>query len=358
MKNHLYLTCSHSEALIASQLEPEDFGTYMAVGTQKLTLGQLTFFEINPEPKSDYFDLARARKECVPHPDGRPKASLYISIYRAMEHVGLPDYGTLYLVTRQGRVMGIEAQGYPAANETSETHLYQELCPVCAADRLLAAAGRFLPVHHRPEERRPRAAHLLRRPARGPRPAPGAWPARCPYTHPKHIEACIEAIESGKGKKTKTVDREHSMEPLLPHRSPRVLPRRPDRREVLPVPDARGARRPRTTSGGNRLRWDKGQDNARAEGRIRIRPSALNVRSAFRSLRFPVRLFHLRAVALALHHRPGDQDQGHDGDHEADRPVRGHVRQHADGRPSRGRDSRRPRCSRAPGPGRAGRPCS
>ncbi len=88
MKNHLYLTCSHSEALIASQLEPADFGTYMAVGTEKLTLGQLMFFEINPDLKSDYFDLARARKECVPHPDGRPKASLYISIYRAMEHVG------------------------------------------------------------------------------------------------------------------------------------------------------------------------------------------------------------------------------------------------------------------------------
>ncbi len=69
------------------------------------------FFEINPDLKSDYFDLARARKECVPHPDGRPKASLYISIYRAMEHVGLPDYGTLYLVTRDGRVLGIAAAG-------------------------------------------------------------------------------------------------------------------------------------------------------------------------------------------------------------------------------------------------------
>ena len=89
MKIHLYLTCYRSEALIASQLEPEDFGTYMAVGTEKLTLGQLMFFEINPDLKSDYFDLARARKECVPHPDGRPKASLYISIYRVMEHVGL-----------------------------------------------------------------------------------------------------------------------------------------------------------------------------------------------------------------------------------------------------------------------------
>ena len=186
MKNHLYLTCSRTEALIASQLEPADFGTYMAVGTQKLTLGQLTFFEINPDLKSDYFDLARARKECVPHPDGRPKASLYISIYRAMEHVGLPDYGTLYLVTRDGRVLGIAPQEYSGANETSEAHLYQELCPVSPADRLFAAAGRFLPVHHRPAERHPRAAHLLRRPARGPRPAPGAWPARSLHPSEAH----------------------------------------------------------------------------------------------------------------------------------------------------------------------------
>ena len=210
MKNHLYLTCSHSEALIASQLEPEDFGTYMAVGTQKLTLGQLTFFEINADLKSDYFDLARVRRDCVPHPDGRPKASLYISIYRAMEHVSLPDYGTLYLVTRQGRVLGIAPQEYSMANETSEAHLYQELCPVCPLIVSSAPPGAFCRFITDPQN----AVHVPRiffADLRLDRDEAGRLAGTLPYTHPKHIELCIQELEAGKGKKTKTVDREHSM---------------------------------------------------------------------------------------------------------------------------------------------------
>lgn len=210
MKNHLYLTCSHSEALIASQLEPEDFGTYMAVGTEKLTLGQLTFFEINPDLKSDYFDLARARKECVPHADGRPKASLYISIYRAMEHVALADYGTLYLVTRQGRVMGIEGRPCAEAGEASETHLYQELCPVCPLIVSSLPPGAFCRFITDPKN----AVHVPRiffADLRADRDPAGRLAGTLPYAHPKHIESCIEELEAGKGKKTKTVDREHSM---------------------------------------------------------------------------------------------------------------------------------------------------
>ena len=210
MKNHLYLTCSHSEALIASQLELADFGTYMAVGTEKLTLGQLTFFEINADLKSDYFDLARVRRDCVPHPDGRPKASLYISIYRAMEHVGLADYGTLYLVTRQGRVLGIAPQAYSAASDTSETHLYQELCPVCPLIVSSLPPSVFCRFITDPQN----AVHVPRiffADLRVDRDSAGRLAGTLPYAHPKHIESCIEELESGKGKKTKTVDREHSM---------------------------------------------------------------------------------------------------------------------------------------------------
>ena len=210
MKTHLYLTCSRTEALIASQLEPADFGTYMAVGTQKLTLGQLMFFEINPDLKSDDFDLPRARKECAPHPDGRPKASLYISIYRAMEHVGLADYGTLYLVTRDGRVLGIAAQGYSGEKETPEARLYQELCPVSPMVVSSLPPGAFCRFITDPKN----AVHVPRiffADLRADRDDAGRLAGALPYAHPKHIELCIRELEAGKGKKTKTVDREHSM---------------------------------------------------------------------------------------------------------------------------------------------------
>jgi hypothetical protein len=211
MKIHFYLTCSRTEALIASHLEPLEFGTYMAVGTQKLTLGQLMFFEINPDLKSDYFDLDRGRRECVPHPDGHPKASLYISIYRAMEHIGLPDYGTLHLVTRDGRVLGIASQEYSGANESSETHLYQELCPVSPLIVSSLPPGAFCEFITDPQN----AIHVPRilfADLRVDRDRAGRLAGTLPYTHPKHIESCIEELEQGKGKKTKTVDREHSME--------------------------------------------------------------------------------------------------------------------------------------------------
>jgi hypothetical protein len=210
MKTHLYLTCSRTEALIASQLEPAEFGTYMAVGTEKLTVGQLMFFEINPDLKSDYFDLARARRECVPHPGGRPKASLYISIYRAMEHVSLPDYGTLYLVTRDGRVLGISPQGYSEADESSQANLYQELCPVSPLIVSSLPPGAFCQFITDPQN----AVHVPRiffADLRVDRDRDGRLAGTLPYAHPKHIESCIQELEQGKGKKTKTVDREHPM---------------------------------------------------------------------------------------------------------------------------------------------------
>ena len=48
MKTHLYMLCYRFEALVASHLEPEAFGRYMAVGTQKNARGNVLFFEIDP----------------------------------------------------------------------------------------------------------------------------------------------------------------------------------------------------------------------------------------------------------------------------------------------------------------------
>ena len=48
MKIHLYLSLN-PEALIASHLAPEEFGAYLAVGTQKYSRGQAMFFEVDPD---------------------------------------------------------------------------------------------------------------------------------------------------------------------------------------------------------------------------------------------------------------------------------------------------------------------
>ena len=97
MRIRYYLISSRYEALVASHLEPEAFGTYMAVGTKKLASGYLTFFEIDPSfaTLTDHFKLDDIDVRCAPHPDGTPKRSKYLSVYRVMEFLPLSVFGAL-----------------------------------------------------------------------------------------------------------------------------------------------------------------------------------------------------------------------------------------------------------------------
>lgn len=125
---HLYLSLI-PEALIASMLTPEEFGVYYAVGTAKKARGQAMFLEIDPSFRDDYFRIEEGMRRCVPHEDGRPKASIYISVYRVLEHVALDAVQRLYLVTQDGRVLGLDAEA-PPPDEATGLHLYQEIAPV------------------------------------------------------------------------------------------------------------------------------------------------------------------------------------------------------------------------------------
>lgn len=128
MKRYLYLSLL-PEALIASMLPPEQFGNYLAVGTKKRTRGQAMFFEVDPDFESNYFNLADIEKLCKPHTDGTPKRSKYFSIYRVLENIPLTQLKKLYLVTDDGRVLGIDKAEYSPKNDT-KLRLYQQLCPV------------------------------------------------------------------------------------------------------------------------------------------------------------------------------------------------------------------------------------
>lgn len=128
MKKHLYFSLI-PESLIASMLSPEEFGAYYAVGSEKRSRGQAMFFEINPAFSSEYLPLGEIATRCVPHEDGTPRRSTYLSIYRVLEHLPLSQFGKLYLVTADGRVLGIEPQKWQDESVDS-LHLYQEFCPM------------------------------------------------------------------------------------------------------------------------------------------------------------------------------------------------------------------------------------
>jgi len=128
MEKHLYLSVM-PEALFASQLPPESFGTYYAIGSEKKSHSQAMFFELDPDFRHEYFDLDAGLKRLVPHEDGSPKRSVYISIYRVLEHVPLSAIQKLYVTTQDGRTLSLNSTTV-IPNSTGEMHLYQEIAPV------------------------------------------------------------------------------------------------------------------------------------------------------------------------------------------------------------------------------------
>lgn len=125
---HLYLSLL-PEALIASMLTPEEFGVYYAVGSMKKSRGQAIFFEIDPDFRSGDFQVEEALERCNPHEDGTPKRSIYISVYRVLERIPLKALQKLYLVTQDGRTLGLEkSTELPKADDGM--HLYREIAPV------------------------------------------------------------------------------------------------------------------------------------------------------------------------------------------------------------------------------------
>lgn len=127
MNYHLYLTLI-PEALIASMLDPEEFAAYYAVGERGKSNGQVIFIEIDPSFRNEFFQIDKGVARCVPTPEGLPKNSVYISIYRVLENIPIAVMGDLYYVTRDGRAL--RTSRIPSAENEGGLHFYSELAPV------------------------------------------------------------------------------------------------------------------------------------------------------------------------------------------------------------------------------------
>ncbi|MFP4300921.1 MAG: hypothetical protein ACOC47_06490 [Alkalispirochaetaceae bacterium] len=127
MQTHYYLSVFPIEALIASQLEPEQFGQYMAIGSKNGSYEMIMFFEVEGG-FGDYFDWDYAKERCVQHESGEPKHSVWMSVYRVLEHVPEKALGNLYLTTKDGRSLALEKGEY--SGKKKEYYVYQELCPL------------------------------------------------------------------------------------------------------------------------------------------------------------------------------------------------------------------------------------
>jgi len=130
MSKYIYLTCN-PEALVASMLPPEEFGHYLSTGTKKRNVGQAIFFEVDLDKIVSIIDLESLSERCVAKPDGSPKSSVYLSVYKVLEAIPVAALKSLYLTTGHGIVLELKKGTYnKSAEKANDLHLYQELCPV------------------------------------------------------------------------------------------------------------------------------------------------------------------------------------------------------------------------------------
>jgi hypothetical protein len=130
-KKHLYAIMHPNPSLVASQLEPVDFGRQYSVGTKRYYQGKLLFIEVDPTFRHPYFPIDEYLEQTVAKPDGRPKRTKIISSYRVLEHLDLEALGALYAVTVSGATLRIEKAEYQAEpNEAGSIRLIQEINPL------------------------------------------------------------------------------------------------------------------------------------------------------------------------------------------------------------------------------------
>jgi hypothetical protein len=197
------------EALIASMLPPIEFGNYLAVGTKKRTRGQAIFFLLK-DLTIDSPDRAEIEKRCVPHPDGEPKHSVYLSVYRALEQTPLETLGNLYLVTPDGRVLELESKTQLPEFPNS-FNMYQEICPV--HPRIVSSLNPKEFCDYITDQKNaihvPKICYVdLRLGELAADPEHGDI-EDLPYRAIEHLRDCLIQLQTNPGKHTKTVDRVH-----------------------------------------------------------------------------------------------------------------------------------------------------
>lgn len=207
MKRYLYLSLM-PESLVASHLAPGDFGAYLATGSAKRTRGTAIYFKL-----TDAYAEAHMKELGVAEDLGRPpskgvqRRSLYLGIYRVLEHTPIEALETLHLATADGRVLTLNAGEF--APNGAQYHLYQELCPVTprvVTERNPKDFGAFLTdgSHGVSVPAIVFADLKLQQLATDP---DARNIENLPYPNIDHLRDCLRELKAKPGKKSKTVIR-------------------------------------------------------------------------------------------------------------------------------------------------------
>jgi hypothetical protein len=206
MKPYLYLSLI-PESLIASHLNPEEFGSYLSVGSQKRSRGQAIYFKL-----TDAFAEATFKKLGLDANLGRSlgepaRRSTYLNIYRVLEQTPLEALESLHLTTDDGRVLTLKPGSYQQ-DLAPRFHLYQEFCPVSprvistlepkafAQEITDSSKAISLPALVFTELKLEQMAE-----------DPEAKAQNLPYTSLEHMRDCMRELKAKPSKKMKTVVR-------------------------------------------------------------------------------------------------------------------------------------------------------
>ncbi|MCF7949171.1 MAG: hypothetical protein K9M94_11350 [Spirochaetia bacterium] len=210
MNINYYLLVFPMEALVASSLDPDSFGSYMALGSNKGSAERLMFFQIKHEFGS-FFDWQYAHSIFDKLPEGEVKHSLYLSVYRTLEHIDLGVIGSLFLTTADGKTLRLQQGDYREEYGQQEYYLYQELCPINPLVVSVRNPRELVECMTSPETK--------------------VWVPKIVFTdlkaidfdHPEHtgnigarydhnighLKDCIDELKANKQKSNKTLDRSH-----------------------------------------------------------------------------------------------------------------------------------------------------
>jgi hypothetical protein len=135
-QKHLYLILYPNEALVASQLSPDEFGKHYCVGSARHFYGKVIFAEVDIHYRHEYLNIDNYLPQAESGIPGRPKRTKFVKSYRVLEHIDLQALRQLFLVTTDGAVLGLDRSEEPTTYSLAGVRLYQEICPL----RLLVAS--------------------------------------------------------------------------------------------------------------------------------------------------------------------------------------------------------------------------
>ena len=91
-QKHLYMIVFPINALVASQLEPDQFGKHYTTGSAKHYSGKVIFAEIDINYRHPHFEIEKYLDLTVAHEDGSPKKTKFIKSYNVLDNVDLLYY--------------------------------------------------------------------------------------------------------------------------------------------------------------------------------------------------------------------------------------------------------------------------